>query len=268
MGGKNNYNGTTQLKRGEVMRCAAPVAVQSSSAAVAASAAEDNADVSSASSSTSAAAAGGMDAVLRAERDEREFETWKRQCAELPVKVMQEDALLFDAGDRSPYALLGLETPVFTTRSMQEVGGPLTDGQVEECFGDKRAQWTSDPSDEVLERGIWEILQLMEQDLLVASNPDYERSFFFYEIPTDGSVELGEDGKPLMHTYALVKRAKDLLLSVERRGLYHDLQMASMRAKEWESQITDVLSQINDDAESFPDPMWEGEDPTQWQTNA
>lgn len=212
--------------------------------------------------------ASGEKAAVFAERNEREFQVWKRQCEELPIKVMREDALFFDDGDRSPFSLLGLEAPTFTTSSFAWEDGesPATVEAVEDKYAAAKSGWKLAADDQQLERASWETLQMMEQELLLAANPNFDRKFFFYSPPTDASL-LDEDGKPLMHAYALVKRARDVLVDKDRRELYLELQMAAKRAQEWEEQIKDVLGQIPDETMSFPDSMWEGEDPSTWEVN-
>lgn len=116
-------------------------------------------------------------------------------------------------------------------------------------------------SDEQLERALWERLQNMEQELLLLSNPNYDSSFFFYKKDSDN-----EEEEKMKQEYALVKRARDLLMDKDRRELYLDLLAATVRGSEWEEQIKDVLMQIPEEAvDEYPDPMFEGEDPSTWE---
>lgn len=66
-------------------------------------------------------------------------------------------------------------------------------------------------SDEQLERALWERLQNMEQELLLLSNPNYDSSFFFYKKDSDN-----EEEEKMKQEYALVKRARDLLMDKDR----------------------------------------------------
>ena len=143
-----------------------------------------------------------------AARTEREFATWRRQCSEIRFTNMHEDSLLFSSSSTSsssaccPYALLGIDRTTTPSPSPE---------LVESQYEMNKQQWKLEMSDEQLERALWERLQNMEQELLLLSNPNYDSSFFFYKKDSDN-----EEEEKMKQEYALVKRARDLLMDKDR----------------------------------------------------
>lgn len=213
-------------------------------------------------------------------RSDREFATWQRQCREIRFKTMQEDSLLFSSSPpslslslssaslSSPYTLLDIDMTT-TPEPSDDAIEQAFHTTMNSTFSESDCKMLLAMSDDEKDRAQWELLQEVEQNLLRLSNPDYDESFFYYSSDNDSDNDSGRMKKE----FAMISRAKDLLMDRDRRDLYLSLCSATERGKEWEETIKDVLQQIpsSDESEAeamqqkYKDSMFEGEDPTTWQ---